>query len=142
LDRAAGALPGEWFLDTRTGRLTYWALQGEDMLRAEAIAPVLTQLVRIAGDAAGGKPVAFLRFRGLGFEHADWTLPAEGYADMQSAYDIPAAFDVVGAHDITIENCRLQHLGAAHRLRPGVGEPRHRQRSLRRGARGIKISSR
>ncbi len=113
VENAAEALdsPGEWFLDTRTGRLTYWALQGEDMLRAEAIAPVLTQLVRIAGDAAGGKPVAFLRFRGLGFEHADWTLPAEGYADMQSAYDIPAAVDVVGAHDIAIENCRLQHLG-------------------------------
>jgi hypothetical protein len=104
-------LPGEWFLDTQTGRLTYWPLQGEDMLRAETIAPALTQLVRIAGDAAGGKPVAFLRFRGLGFEHADWTLPAEGYADMQSAYDVPAAFDLVGAHDIAIEDCRLQHLG-------------------------------
>jgi parallel beta-helix repeat protein len=104
-------LPGEWFLDTQTGRLTYWPLQGEDMLRAETVAPALTQLVRIAGDAAGGKPVAFLRFHGLGFEHADWTLAAEGYADMQSAYDVPAALDVVGAHDIVIENCRLQHLG-------------------------------
>jgi len=103
--------PGEWRLDGATHTIHYLPRPGEDMERAEAIAPALAQLVRIEGDPAGGRLVSCLEFRGLTFSHTDWSLPAEGYTDMQAAYDIPAAFEANGATSVTIQNCTFEHVG-------------------------------
>ena len=48
--------PGEWYLDRQTGTLSYWPREGEDLTRAEVIAPVVQKsLLVVAGttDAAG-----------------------------------------------------------------------------------------
>ena len=70
--------PGEWYLDRQSGLLSYWPRQGEDMARAEAVAPVLQNtLLSVAGTPA--QPVKNLNFRGIHVEHVDWPLPPAGY---------------------------------------------------------------
>jgi hypothetical protein len=46
--------PGEWYLDRTTGVLSYMPLPGEDLREVEVIAPVLTELVRLDGNADEG----------------------------------------------------------------------------------------
>ena len=48
--REALDAPGEWYLDRKTGVLLYWPREGEDMAKAEVVAPVLGELVRIVGE--------------------------------------------------------------------------------------------
>jgi parallel beta-helix repeat protein len=113
VENAADALdsPGEWFLDRRSGTLSYLALPGENVSRAQFVAPFLSQLIRFAGKAGTGELVHDLVLRGFTFAHADWLLPLKGYADMQAAYDIPAAVELVGARHCRIEQSTFTHLG-------------------------------
>jgi len=76
--------PGEWYLDRRTGVLAYWPLPGEDMAKAEVIAPALVRLVEVKGTA--DRPVRNLHFRGIAFEYADWSPPAGGYLGIQACH--------------------------------------------------------
>jgi hypothetical protein len=70
--------PGEWYLDRKTGVVTYWPRPGEDMTRVHVIAPVVqNSLLTVRGTAE--TPVRNLHFQGLRIEHVDWPLPAEGY---------------------------------------------------------------
>lgn len=106
--RAALDSPGEWFLD-RDGTLLYWPLPGEDMSKAEAVAPRVGQFIRIKGDAE--KTVENLTFRGLRFLHGQYILPPGGHADGQAANDIPAVILADDAKRITLENCEVAHVG-------------------------------
>jgi hypothetical protein len=73
--------PGEWYLDRRTGRLSYWPREGEDLTRAEVIAPVVQKsLLVVAGTEA--RPVKNLRFKGIHVAHVDWPLPPYGFTAM------------------------------------------------------------
>lgn len=76
--------PGEWFLDRRTGVLTYWPLAGQEMDRTEVIAPVLSHVLQIAGRP--DRPVRNLHFRGLAVMHNHVPLPAEGHHGRQAAF--------------------------------------------------------
>ena len=53
--------PGEWYLDRQTGMLSYWPREGEDLTRAEVVAPVvqntLLAVVRHAGAAGAKRPL-------------------------------------------------------------------------------------
>src|SRR5204862_1300801 len=80
--------PGEWYLDPAR-ILTYMPLAGEDPSKVEAIAPAIKQLVRLEGDPGAKKFVGHLRFSGITFSHADWTIGPKGYTDVQAAFDIP-----------------------------------------------------
>ena len=120
VEHARGALdqPGEWFLDRVTGTLTYLAATGETPAQTVAIAPVLTQLVKIAGTK--DKPVRNVRFEGLRFEHTDFALPEIGYSEIQAAHFGPStkaptqvqpvAIECAYAEGIRFERCRLAHL--------------------------------
>lgn len=113
--------PGEWFLDRAAGLLTYLAREGEDPARTAATAPVLGQLVRIAGTKEN--PVRNLRFEGLRFEHTDFPLPPFGYSEIQAAHYgtttkertwvQPVAVECVYAEGCRFERCRFAHLGAS-----------------------------
>ena len=103
--------PGEWHLDRTTGEVRYRPLPGEDMTSAEVVAPALTQLVRIEGNPSTGETVSRLRFRGLTFSYADWSMGPTGYADMQAAYDTAAVVQADGARGVSIEGCTFEHLG-------------------------------
>src|SRR5688572_12384505 len=114
IENTADALdePGEWYLDRKTGELTYWVEPGEDLARAEVIAPVLSsEIMRVEGDFAAKKSVQHVVVRGLTFAHTDWSLPENGYLDAQAAVHVRGDVLVEGAADCVIENCVFAHLG-------------------------------
>jgi hypothetical protein len=108
----------EWFLDRSTGTLTYLAAPGEKPAQTVAVAPVLTQLLKIAGTK--DKPVRNVRFERLRFEHTDFPLPSIGYSEIQAAHFGPSmklptqvqavAIECAYAEGIRFERCRLAHL--------------------------------
>jgi hypothetical protein len=74
--------PGEWHLDRATGVLSYWPLPGEDLAKAEVVAPFLERLLEIHGTPE--QRVQNLRFVGLTFAHCSFPLPEHGYAEIQA----------------------------------------------------------
>lgn len=96
--------PGEWFLDRKTGTLTYKPLDGEDPSKIEAVYPVLTQLVRLEGTRQ-------LTFRGITFSHADWSIGPKGFSDSQAAIALPAAISAQGATGCAFESCVVSQVG-------------------------------
>jgi hypothetical protein len=69
--------PGEWFLDRRSGVLTYRPRAGETINSVEVIVPVARQLLVVSGDPNEGRSVCNLHFTGLDLRHAAW-FPAGG----------------------------------------------------------------
>ncbi len=127
--------PGEWYLDKQRGVLSYYPRAGEDMAKAEVIAPVLERLLEVRGDAK--RPVRNLRFRGLTFAHSEWALPKFGYAAAQAAFHevrpahgkpgprgrVPTAVEFERAVSCRVEGCRFRHLGGSGlSLRKGCHE--------------------
>lgn len=108
---AALDAPGEWYLDRRQGNLFYKALLGEDSRRTVMVAPVLQQLVRFVGDPSNDRFVHDLTLRGFTFAYTDWNMPPNGYVDMQAAYDRPAAVEMTGATNCSLDECLFTHLG-------------------------------
>ncbi len=96
--------PGEWYLDRNSATLYYWPVPGDNLTRDEAVAPALTQLIRIDG----GDNIVL---RGLDFRHAEWTLPPAGYADTQAAIDAPSAIEITRAEKVTIDHCLFSQMG-------------------------------
>jgi hypothetical protein len=113
-------MPGEWYLDRKTGVLTYWAKPGQNMSRAEVIAPTSTKLIRLDGDTKGDRPVHDVVFDGLSFAHTDWTLPENGYADTQAAFAVHGDFVAQYAVDCRITRCQFKHL-AGYAIELGRG---------------------
>lgn len=95
---------GEWYLDRAKNAVSYWPMPGENLTRDQAIAPALTQLVRLEG-------VKNVIFRGLNFRHADWSMDASGFADGQAAPVSPSAFEAAGAEQVTIDHCTFSQSG-------------------------------
>jgi hypothetical protein len=125
--RAFVTQPGEWFLDRGTGVLTYRAAAGEDPNRRSFAAPLCERVLVIAGSKRA--PVTNLRFRGLTFAHAEFPLPATGYAGIQAGHYgqrdgkghlplhvEPVAVELVHAQRCVFAHCRFTHSGGA-----GVG---------------------
>ncbi len=104
--------PGEWYLDRKTGVLSYWPRAGEEMSEAEVVAPVLEDIVRIVGEPAAGLPVEHIVLRGLAVQHAAWQLPKDRIADGQAAAFLDtAAVYVRGGRGIRLEGCEIGHAG-------------------------------
>jgi hypothetical protein len=104
--------PGEWYLDRKTGVLRYWPMPGEDMSRAEMVAPVVQQtLVALLGDPAAKKPIEYLRFQGLAFHHADCYIAADMELDHQGAMGQKPLVWAVGLRHTRFDGCELAHAG-------------------------------
>ncbi len=110
--KAALDAPGEWFLDRKAGDLYYIPRPGEDMNKAEVIAPVVAGLVRFAGDPASGRYVEHIAIKGLAFRHDRYPLPPEGHCDVQAAVSTPAAIMGDGMRYIELEDVEVAHVGA------------------------------
>ncbi|MGW4397341.1 glycoside hydrolase family 2 TIM barrel-domain containing protein [Amycolatopsis nivea] len=78
--------PGQFYLDSRAGKLYYVPRGGEDMTTAHVAIPVAEHLLTVAGTL--DDPVHDIAFEGLGFTGAAWRNPdsAEGYAGAQAGY--------------------------------------------------------
>jgi len=111
MENVAAALdaPGEFLLE-RDGTLSYIPRPGEDMTKAEVIAPVATGLVRLAGDPAKGRWLEHLKFKGLAFRHDQFVLPPQGHGDGQAAVGAPTAILADGARNVAIEDCEVGHV--------------------------------
>jgi len=101
--RAALDAPGEWYL-SRKGQLFYLPLPGEDMTKAEVIAPVAEKLLTIDGT----KDVAF---KGISFQHQQWTMGPNGYGDPQAAHQMGAALEVDRSEGIQFDQCEIARTG-------------------------------
>ena len=120
--------PGEWYLDAATGTLYYLPRPGELLAGIQAIAPVLSQVVRFEGQPDAGKYIERVVLRGLTFSHTEWYFPdgfqggknkptvwpapaAEVGGFAQAAIGVPGAVWGDGLRASRFENCRFSNLG-------------------------------
>ncbi|MCC6446352.1 MAG: right-handed parallel beta-helix repeat-containing protein [Armatimonadetes bacterium] len=103
--------PGEWYLNRASGRLTYIPFPGEDLVKAEVIAPVARQLVLLEGKPAESRFVEYVRFENLNFRHTDWPIPPQGHSDGQAAFSVPGAVQGIGARSSAVVGCEIAHVG-------------------------------
>lgn len=101
---------GEWYLDA-DGTLYYRPLPGEDMRKAEVIAPLLQPLVHFKGEPSKGRFVENIVLDGLTFRHGQYILPPSGNSDPQAALWVPAAIMLDGARRVTIRNGEISRVG-------------------------------
>jgi hypothetical protein len=139
--RAALDAPGEWFLDKAKGEVLYLPLPGEDMTKAEVIAPVVTKFIVMKG-------AHDVRFEGISFQYSQHLYPADGLHDGQAATTSDGCIEIEDSRGIHFRELRDRaHRPAWHlvqkRLRGLLGEalppprPRRRWRVCRRnGAAG------
>ncbi|MBI3920464.1 MAG: right-handed parallel beta-helix repeat-containing protein, partial [Armatimonadetes bacterium] len=103
--------PGEWYLDRKTGVLSYLPFPGEDLSRTTVVAPVVRQLLLFQGKPAEGLFVEHVRFENLRLQHTDFTVSPQGYASGQAACEMWGALEAVGARNCSVEGCEIAHLG-------------------------------
>jgi hypothetical protein len=112
--------PGEWLLDADAGQLYYLPLPGEDVRKADVVAPALSELVRLEGKPETGQFVEHLTFRGLTFSHAEWWFPSTFEAGWpkpdvggfpQAAIGVPGALRAEGSRAVSFEECAVTHVG-------------------------------
>jgi hypothetical protein len=120
--------PGEWYLDRTAGRVYYNPTAGEMVQKIGAIAPVLSQVIRIEGKPEAKQFVERVVFKGLTFSHTEWCFP-EGFQSAknkpqispepqaeiggfaQAAIGVPGAVWGEGAHECIFEVCTFSNLG-------------------------------
>lgn len=82
---------GEWYLDARASKLYYIPRKGEDMSRAEIIAPAVETLMQVTGTP--DEPVKDVTFEGITFSHATWLRPSiYGHAPLQAGMYMTEAY--------------------------------------------------
>lgn len=133
--------PGEWYLDRKTGTVSYIPLPDENMEKAEVIAPRLSQFVLFTGDPEHGKFVSNITLSGLSFAYSTWNLPETGYSDSQAAHSVPVVIEMKGARLCSIEKCEIAHIGTyAIRVKRGSHDIRLEQNHIHDlGAGGVCI---
>ena len=118
--------PGEWYLNHKTGVLSYWPLPNEDMSKAEVIAPVLEELVVVRGNGEAKKAAQNITFRNITFAHTDYDPGTNGIADAQAAVSVRGDLLFEFAKNCVVEDCSFTHLA-------GYGV------EVGRGGQGIKV---
>ena len=110
--REALDVPGEWYLDRKSGLLTYYPRPGEDMTKAKVVAPLPEELLRLEGDPASGKFIDHLTFEGITFEYTDWIMPEAAPVDGQANASLKTAtVHVRGARNCTLRRCEIARTG-------------------------------
>jgi hypothetical protein len=120
--------PGEWYLDGGNGKAYYMPRPGETPGKVEAVAPVLSQVLRCEGKPREKSWIEGVQFKGLSFSHTEWYFPS-GFASGknapeiepapkpeiggfgQAAVGVPAAVWGEGTRNCTFERCRFVDLG-------------------------------
>jgi len=91
--------PGQWYLDRSAGKVIYWPVPGEDMIKAEVFAPTIESIIRIEGTK--DKPARDITIQGITLSVTTTPLEAGGFG----------AGKFEGAVTITsAQNCRLLEL--------------------------------
>ena len=103
--------PGEWYLNRKTGVLSYMPMPAETIDKIDVFAPSTTQLLVLAGKPGENRWVEHITIRGLAFQHSDWELAPGGNSSTQAAIEVPAAIVADGARHCIFENCEVAHVG-------------------------------
>ena len=98
--------PGEWYLDTKIGRLYYMPEPGKNPNNQKFIAPYLNRIVYLKGDVERGTHVTYVNFKGLEFRHTTFTL---GQIEARVHTDGAAMFE--NAQNCSIEECIFENIG-------------------------------
>ncbi|WP_090933754.1 RICIN domain-containing protein [Nonomuraea jiangxiensis] len=132
--------PGEWYLDSATGALSYIPLAGQNMGNVSVELLVLQSLVQVGGTYDA--PAHHITFSGITFTGTSWLGPSgnQGFVDQQTGayiagnwswpdftschqgcrqfeatrpnwYQMPAAVQVSAANTITFTDSRFLNLG-------------------------------
>lgn len=97
--------PGEWYLDKKSGVVTYLPQFEEKLTKSELVAPRLPELLRIDG----AKKVTI---QGVTFAHAAWTCPAKGYSFYQAEIGLGAAVTINNGREVVLDGCTVRNVGA------------------------------
>jgi hypothetical protein len=110
---------GDWYLRTASNIVYYIPRSTDNMTNAIVEAPVLQQLILLAGTS--NNPVSNLRFQGISFEMTTWLLPAPGYGlpqtqanqpvDTSSNWSVTAALDGSWTRSVDVSQCLFSDLG-------------------------------
>jgi parallel beta-helix repeat protein len=103
--------PGEWYLDSHTGRLYLYPI--EDLSKSELRAPIVNQLVVLQGNLVGREYVQYINFSGLTFSDVDYVLPKEGIPTIRDVGDIykPSAISFEGTKFCTFKDNCIRNVG-------------------------------
>jgi len=101
--------PGEWYLDREKGVLYLRPFREETFPRATVVAPALERLIVFKG--APARPVEFIRFEGLSFEHSTWSVGEGGYNGHQADVAAHAAVMADYVRYVDFRRCTFRHLG-------------------------------
>lgn len=100
--REALTQPGQWYLDRRSGVLTYLAKPGEGIRGTRIIAPRLPHIVRFEGAER-------VTLRGLTIAHNAWNTPERGYGFPQADVIVDGAVTARYTRQCALENCVIRH---------------------------------
>jgi hypothetical protein len=100
--------PGQWYLDRAAGRLSYLPLPDEQLATAVIVAPRLSELLRLQGEAQ--QRVGHLHFENLTFAHQQWELPQDCSGYIQAAWGVPGAIILEGAERCVFYGCTVTHV--------------------------------
>ena len=104
--------PGEWYLNRHTGVLYYYPMPGEDLAKAEIVAPVLkSTLIEFTADLAGSHFIEYLNFRDLRLLHVDGDLDRYNGMYRQAHMFLGAAVEAHGLRHASFERCEFAQLG-------------------------------
>jgi len=103
--------PGEWYLDSHTGRLYLYPTG--DLKKSELRAPLLNQLLILKGNQESQEYVQFIHFSGLTFTDVDYVLPEEGIPTIRDVGDIykPSAITFEGTKFCTFKDNCIRNVG-------------------------------
>ncbi|NCO37840.1 MAG: hypothetical protein COZ06_24920 [Armatimonadetes bacterium CG_4_10_14_3_um_filter_66_18] len=97
--------PGQWYLDRTAGKVVYWPLPGEDLTKAEGIAPTMEWLIQLQGTKE--KPVRNVTLRGLTLSVTNTPLKAGGFG----AGGFAGALTIAHSQDCLVDGCEIVNVG-------------------------------
>ena len=103
--------PGEWYLNRRTGQLFYYPMPGEDLAKAEVVAPFAPAHLRLEGSPSDHRYVEHLRFQNLAFAYSRFEFRPGDSNGRQGSASVTAAITLRGARSCSFEHCWLSNLG-------------------------------
>jgi len=106
--------PGEWAVNSQTGKIYYWPRENENLLKDTTLAPKLYEIVRLQGDEAKGEYVQDVTFDGITMKYSD-RLPEDQWPYswlMRQWENVDATLYISGAQNCTFINNRILCSGA------------------------------
>ena len=101
--------PGEWYLDRAARKLYLRPFDEKAFPEATVVAPAVDKLIVFKGK--GAKPVEYIRFEGLSFEHSSWSIGEGGYNGHQGDVAARAAIRADYVRGLDFIRCAFMRLG-------------------------------